>query len=226
MPPTPNASEVARLAPEARPHPPAPVEQAPEAPVRQESGRDAAPAAQELTPEERRFQMTLQQELAMLHREQQPIGPSKAERKQALAEHFAQLEKRRLQPSFDAPGVYEPGPDRAGEGQNDGPGGKYRSIGSYGIKHFSYLLSLQRKIELVFSVPPFAPTNGAIGVPIVGFTIMRNGQLAEAILLRSSGYPELDKALVDAVKRAAPYNPFPEHLPDPSISIRVYANVS
>jgi protein TonB len=56
----------------------------------------------------------------------------------------------------------------------------------------------------------------------VGFTIRRNGELAEAVLLRSSGYPVLDQALLEAVKRAAPYHPFPDHLADPEISIRVY----
>ena len=174
-------------------------------------------------PVEPRFRITTEQELAMLQRER-----SAAERsgKQTLEEHFAHLEKRLPLPSFDAPGVYERGPERPGEGQGDVGGGKYQSIDSFGLKHFSYLIGIKRKIELVFSVPFFAPSNGGVGVPIVGFTIRRNGELAEAVLLRSSGYTVLDKALLEAIKRAAPYGPFPEHLPDPEISIRVYATVS
>jgi len=85
---------------------------------------------------------------------------------------------------------------------------------------------MQRKIELVFTVPSLRPDHGAIGVPIVGFTVRRNGELAETVLLRSSGYPAVDQALLRAVKRAAPYHPFPEDMPDQEISIRIYASLS
>jgi TonB family protein len=146
--------------------------------------------------------------------------------KQTMQEHFSRLQKHQPLPSFDAPGVYEQGPERPGEGQTEGGGGKYRSIDAFGLKHFSYLIGIKRKIELVFSVPFFMPNQGTVGVPIVGFTVRRSGELAEAVLLRSSGYTVLDKALLEAVKRAAPYGPFPQHLPDGEISIRVYATVS
>jgi TonB family protein len=75
-------------------------------------------------------------------------------------------------------------------------------------------------------VPFFVPNNGGVGVPIVGFTIRRSGEIAEAVLLRSSGYAVVDKALLEAIKRAAPYGPFPEHLSEDEISIRVYATIS
>ena len=146
--------------------------------------------------------------------------------RQGLDEHFARLEKHLPLPSFDAPGVFERGPERPGEGRGDGEGGKYRSIASFGFKHVSYLLAMQRKIELVFTVPPFVPHHGAVGVPIVGFTVRRNGELAEAVLLRSSGYDAVDKALLKAVQRAAPYHPFPNDMPDQEISIRIYASLS
>lgn len=215
--PTPAPQQMARLEPVEPQKPPAPSAK---------TAKPEEPAASK----DRRFDMTLQQELTMLQRERQNStseAPGQQSTKQAaLDEQLNQIRQGRLQPSFDAPGTYERGPERPGEGGNAGPGGKFRSIASYGVKHFSYLIGLQRKIELVFSVPPFAPDRGAIGVPIVGFTVRRDGTLAEAVLLRSSGYPTLDRALVEAVRRAAPYHPFPEHLTDPSISIRVYANVS
>jgi len=151
-----------------------------------------------------------------------PVGSGQ----QGLNEHFARLEKHLPLPSFDAPGVFERGPERAGEGQGNGEGGKYRSIASFGFKNVSYLLAMQRKIELVFTVPPFVPNHGAVGVPIVGFTVRRNGELAEAVLLRSSGYPAVDQALIKAVRRAAPYHPFPEDMTDQEISIRIYASLS
>jgi TonB family protein len=46
------------------------------------------------------------------------------------------------------------------------------------------------------------------------------------VLLRSSGYPAVDQALLRAVKRAAPYHPFPDDMPDQEISIRIYASLS
>jgi TonB family protein len=159
----------------------------------------------------------------MLQRDRPPSGsPGKA----TLEDHFARLEKHQPLLSFDAPGTYERGPERPGEGKGSTAGGKYQSIDSFGLKHFSYLIGVKRKTELVFSVPYFMPNNGNVGVPIVGFTIRRSGELTEAVLLRSSGYTVVDKALLEAVKRAAPYGPFPEHLPDAEISIKVFATLS
>ena len=118
--------------------------------------------------------------------------------------------------------MFERGPEQAGEGRGNGEGGKYRSIESFGLKNISYLLGMKRKIELVFSVP-FVPNHGAVGVPVVGFTVRRSGELAEAVLLHSSGYPAYDQALLEAVRRAAPYYPFPDDMPDQEISIKIYA---
>jgi protein TonB len=176
------------------------------------------------TPELRHFPITSEQEVAMLQRHEQSTEGAKQQT--TIQEHFARLEKHQPLATFDAPGVYEHGPEQPGEGRGDRGGGKFRSIDSFGLQHFSYLIGIKRQIELVFSVPFFVPNGGSVGVPIVGFTIRRNGELAEAVLLRSSGYAVLDKALLDAVKRAAPYGPFPKHLPDKEISIRVYATVS
>jgi TonB family protein len=191
-------------------------------PWRETPAAPLRPQPEEKTAEPR-FRITNEQEMTMLQRERQPTnGTSKS----TLEEHFARLEKHEPLLSFDAPGTYERGPDRPGEGKENTGGGKYQSIDSFGLKHFSYLIGVKRKIELVFSVPFFSPNNGAVGIPIVGFTIRRNGELAEAVLLRSSGYAVVDKALLEAVKRAAPYGPFPEHLPDAELSIKVFATLS
>jgi TonB family protein len=181
------------------------------------------PVLPKVPADDPRFRITTEQELAMLQRGRQATDRNG---KQTFEEHFAHLEKRMPLPSFDAPGVYERGPERPGEGRADTGGGKYQSIDSFGLKHFSYLIGVKRKIELIFSVPFFVPNNGSVGIPIVGFTIRRSGEIAEAVLLRSSGYAVVDKALLEAIKRAAPYGPFPEHLPEEQISIRVYATIS
>jgi TonB family protein len=186
--------------------------------------RQNAPAKQEPEPDERQFRISKEEEVAMLQREREALTEAQ---KKAVEEHFTRLERRDLPlPTFDAPGVYEQGPERPGEGNENTGGGKYRSIDAFGLKHFSYLIGVKRKIELVFSIPFFGPPQGRVGVPIVGFTIQRNGELSEAVLLRSSGYGIVDQALIEAVRRAAPYGPFPNHLPDQEISIRVYATIS
>ena len=173
-----------------------------------------------------RYQMTLQEELEMLRRQQEAAGMTEQDVQQAIGEHLALLDEHRRLPGFDAPGVYEAGPEQPGEGgDNPGQGGKFRSIASFGLKHVSYLLVMQRQIELMFSIPYLVPDR-PVGVPIVGFTVQRSGELSESVLLRSSGYKEIDQALLKAVRRAAPYRPFPDHLTDPSISIRVFAHAS
>ena len=209
--------------------PPTPRDAAKPRQLKPQKGTVPSPAGEQPTPksapqlEEPRFRITAEQEVAMLQR---PYPQAEQARKQAMEEHFVRLEKNLPLPSFDAPGVYDKGAEQPGEGQQTTGGGKYRSIDAYGLQHFSYLVGVKRKIELVFSVPYFAPYRGTMGVPVVGFTIRRDGVLAEAVLLRSSGYAVVDRALLDAVKRAAPYGPFPEHLPDGEISIRVYATLS
>lgn len=187
-------------------------------PAREQPSQQTVPG-----PLKRHFRITAEQEVAMLQRRR---APAEQASKEASKELLARFEQSLPMPSFDAPGIYEQGPEQPGEGRETTGGGKYRSIDAFGLKHFSYLVGVKRKIELVFSVPFFRSYQGTVGVPIVGFTIRRNGELAEAVLLRSSGYSEVDRALLGAVKRAAPYGPFPEHLPDKNISIRVYATLS
>ena len=171
-------------------------------------------------PKEHDYTLTPEQEVAMLQREQEEAA--KQMQRQSLEEHFDRLSRAQPLPSLDTSGVYEQGPEQPGEGSSDTGGGKFRSVDAFGLKYFSYLIGVEQQIELVFSIPFFEPRNGRISVPIVGFTIKRSGELSEAVLLRSSGYQEVDRALLDAVRRAAPYGPFPDHLPDSSISIRVF----
>ena len=221
QPPSPT-TRVARLAP--------PV---PRQPVLPRTIEPAKPTSKRPSPlvvkpmlQDPRYEMTLQEELDMLRRQHEAQGISEQEAQRAVGEHLALLDQHRRLPGFDAPGVYETGPLRPGEGgDTPGEGGKFRSIGSFGLKHVSYLLDMQRKIELMFSIPFLVPDR-PVGVPIVGFTVQRNGELSESILLRSSGYEQIDAALLKAVRRAAPYRPFPDHLTDPSISIRLYAHAS
>ena len=221
QPPAPPTT-VARLAPPASRQPVLPKPAGPPKPTSEQP----RPLIVKPMLQDPRYQMTLQEELEMLRRQQEAAGMTEQDVQRAIGEHLALLDEHRRLPGFDAPGVYEAGPEQPGEGGNTpGEGGKFRSIASFGLKHVSYLLAMQRQIELMFSVPYLVPDR-PVGVPIVGFTVQRNGQLSESILLRSSGYEAIDQALLKAVRRAAPYRPFPDHLTDPSISIRVFARAS
>lgn len=220
QPPAPNAT-VARLVPPIARQPVLPKPVTPPKPTSEQP----RPLVVKPVLQDPRYQMTLQEELEMLRR-QQAAGMTEQEAQRAIGEHLALLDEHRRLPGFDAPGVYEAGPEQPGEGGNTpGEGGKFRSIASFGLNHVSYLLVMQRQIELMFSIPYLVPDR-PVGVPVVGFTVQRNGELSESVLLRSSGYKEIDQALLKAVQRAAPYRPFPDHLTDPSISIRVFARAS
>ena len=102
---------------------------------------------------------------------------------------------------------------------------KYRTVTDFGLNHFFYLMRLKRHIAQALFIPRFRPEHGPVGRPIVGLSMHRNGTLTEVVLLRSSGYAVLDCAVVEAVQRAAPYEPFPEHFSEQELRIRVYATV-
>ena len=221
QPPAPTTA-VARLPPPVSRPPVLPKPAAPPKPTSEQP----RPVVVKPVLQDPRYQMTLQEELEMLRRHQAATGTTEQDARRSVGEHLALLDEHRRLPGFDAPGVYEAGPEQPGEGgDTPGEGGKFRSIASFGLEHVSYLLVMQRQIELMFSVPYLVPDR-PVGVPIVGFTVQRNGELSESLLLRSSGYKEIDQALLKAVRRAAPYRPFPDHLTDPSISIRVFARAS
>ena len=221
QPPAPPTT-VARLVPPASRQPVVPKPVAPPKPTSERP----RPLILKPVLQDPRYQMTLEEELEMLRRQQEAAGMTEQQAEQAIGEHLALLDEHRRLPGFDAPGVFEAGPEQPGEGgDSPGEGGKFRSIASFGLRHVSYLLVMQRQIELMFSIPYLVPDR-PVGVPIVGFTVQRNGELSESILLRSSGYKEIDQALLKAVRHAAPYRPFPDHLTDPSISIRVFARAS
>lgn len=85
-----------------------------------------------------RYQMTLAEELEMLRRQQEAQGMTEQDAQRAIGEHLALLDERRRLPGFDAPGVYEAGPEQIGEGRDtSGEGGKFQSIEALGLGYAS-----------------------------------------------------------------------------------------
>jgi protein TonB len=75
-----------------------------------------------------------------------------------------------------------------------------------------YLDRWKRKIEAigVAYFPEEALTRGHTGSPTLEVTIDASGDLQEVVIRRSSGSRVLDQAALDILRRAAPFDPFPE----------------
>jgi periplasmic protein TonB len=75
-----------------------------------------------------------------------------------------------------------------------------------------YLHEWKRKIEImgVRYFPEQALAQGITGSPTLEVTINASGELDEVVLRSSSGSSILDHAALDILRRAAPFDPFPE----------------
>ncbi len=75
-----------------------------------------------------------------------------------------------------------------------------------------YLYHWKQKIEAigVAYFPEQALAQGHTGSPTLEVTIDASGRLQEVVIRRSSGSRLLDQAALDILRRAAPFDPFPE----------------
>jgi protein TonB len=78
----------------------------------------------------------------------------------------------------------------------------------------AYLDRWKRRIEAVGDeyFPELGPLDGLTGSPTLEVSIAASGQLAEVIVRRSSGSKVLDQAAIDILRRASPFDPFPEEV--------------
>ncbi len=86
------------------------------------------------------------------------------------------------------------------------------SIGTQSLKYASYMQHVKDQIEGVWEYPEEAQLKNQQGSLLLLFSIDKNGRLVALKLLRSSGFPLLDKAAMDAVREAAPFPPLPKRL--------------
>lgn len=84
------------------------------------------------------------------------------------------------------------------------------SIGTQSVKYASYLEHIKNKIENVWAYPAEAARTGQQGTLLILFSINKNGDLIRLKLIRSSGYPLLDRAALEAVRDASPFPPLPK----------------
>jgi protein TonB len=86
-------------------------------------------------------------------------------------------------------------------------------IGPSGPTQNEYFMQLHRKLAQHRYYPQSARDRHQEGRVVVRLVISRDGRLLDARVDRSSGYPAIDAAEVDAAKRAAPFPPLPVHVP-------------
>ena len=79
-----------------------------------------------------------------------------------------------------------------------------------------YLDRWKRRIETmgVKYFPDLGIDKGLTGSPTLVVTINSSGQLDEARVTRSSGSRRLDQAALSILRRASPFDPFPESFRD------------
>ena len=77
-----------------------------------------------------------------------------------------------------------------------------------------YLDRWKRKVERVgtLNFPEQARTRGMTGNPVLEVAIDADGELTDIVVRRSSGHSLLDQAALNILRRAAPFDPFPEEL--------------
>jgi protein TonB len=73
-----------------------------------------------------------------------------------------------------------------------------------------YLDAWRHKVEQVgtLNFPNQARRRGMSGNPVVEVALASDGRLADVRVRKSSGYPELDRAAVEILRLAAPFEPF------------------
>ncbi len=78
----------------------------------------------------------------------------------------------------------------------------------------AYLDNWKRRIEAVGDeyFPELGELEGLTGSPTLEVSIEASGQLAEVIIRKSSGSNILDKAALDILRRASPFDPFPPEI--------------
>ncbi len=77
-----------------------------------------------------------------------------------------------------------------------------------------YLDNWKRRIEAVGAeyFPELGALDGLTGSPTLEVSISSSGELADVIIRKSSGSAILDQAALDILRRASPFDPFPEQI--------------
>jgi protein TonB len=86
-------------------------------------------------------------------------------------------------------------------------------------QYITYFNSIKRDIEIVWQYPEPALRYGLQGKLLLEFSILANGELEGARIVRSSGSNLLDEEALRALKTAAPFRPIPPWIDKKRIDI-------
>jgi periplasmic protein TonB len=94
------------------------------------------------------------------------------------------------------------------DGRASGANGPVR-LDTKDPQYVTYFNSIKRAIEVVWQYPELALRYGLQGRLLLEFSILGNGDIESAKIVRSSGSNLLDEEALRAVKAAAPFGPIP-----------------
>jgi protein TonB len=82
-----------------------------------------------------------------------------------------------------------------------------------------YLAALKKRMSSYIVYPREAKKNGYVGVPKVGFAILKDGTAENIHIVVSSGHEILDQSAMEAVRKSFPFDKPPRALREVSIDI-------
>lgn len=106
------------------------------------------------------------------------------------------------------------------EEEREGPSQDSITFSTKDLKYEPYLMRLKERIEAIWVYPREAIERGIYGDLIIDFGIKKDGSLAYARVVRTSGFEVLDEAALRALKNGQPYWPLPESWEEEVLPIR------
>lgn len=119
-------------------------------------------------------------------------------------------------PGFSVKGTLKEIGDVLAKGDSAGSGGKAKkddaiTFDTEDYRYAGYMKLLKQKIESIWEYPPEEAAEGRYGDLKIRFSIKKDGRLGDISVVRTSGYPALDKAAVKALRDGEPYWPLPDN---------------
>lgn len=113
---------------------------------------------------------------------------------------------------------------------NDSPArdsgmGRSREAGSGAAANSNYKGKVRAKIQRSTQMPSKAKRLGITGRAQVSFTITPSGAAKNIVLASSTGNPLLDDAALSAVRRASPFPPMPDGMPQLDLNVPIVFNI-
>lgn len=103
--------------------------------------------------------------------------------------------------------------------ETEGPSDDSVTFDTKEYRYWGYMQRLKEKIQAAWKYPSEAQQRRLNGELYIKFTINKDGRLASAELVHTSGYKVLDDAALRALREADPYWPLPDAWKEDSLTI-------